>query len=74
MYRNILLLICGLLGSVSLLHAQKLVKAGMGYSSTSVNKMCIRDSGNTYRVNSLFGSLLSAGLWADGYERQSESG
>ncbi len=37
MYRNILLLICGLLGSVSLLHAQKLVKAGMGYSSTSVN-------------------------------------
>lgn len=30
--------------------------------------------GNTYRVNSLFGSLLSAGLWADGYERQSESG
>ena len=38
MYRNILLLICGLLGSVSLLHAQKLVKAGMGYSSIDFSR------------------------------------
>lgn len=42
MYRNILLFICGLFGSISLLHAQKLVKAGMGYSSTSVNTAIFR--------------------------------
>lgn len=54
MYRNILLLICGLLGSVSLLHAQKLVKAGMGYSSTSVNTAIFRTNSVTSKGNMQF--------------------
>ena len=54
MYRKILLLICGLLGSVSLLHAQKLVKAGMGYSSTSVNTAIFRTNSVTSKGNMQF--------------------
>ena len=54
MYRNILLFICGLFGSISLLHAQKLVKAGMGYSSTSVNTAIFRTNSVTSKGNIQF--------------------
>lgn len=54
MHKKILLLICGLFLGIFTLHAQKLIKAGVGYSSTSVNTAIFRTNSVTSKGNMQF--------------------